>query len=88
MTRFDSLKKLPRHKWFSAASPDDERWFGPWPTLEEAAFECFATDPDARDDRTCYVAQGYKMTKAEQAELGVDFEWQVDSRESITIKLP
>lgn len=80
----DTLKLRPRHKWFSASSRDEEGWDGPHKTFERAALATFA---DAGNEGQAFVTQGYKMTKREREEWGVDFEWQCDTANAIEVRL-
>lgn len=80
------FSKKPRHKWFSASDRRaDEGWYGPHNTIESALLE-FASEYG--HDVPCFVAQGYKLTKAELEDLGVDYEWEVSASDAIEIRLP
>jgi hypothetical protein len=76
----------PRHGWFSHADKEaDSGWIGPHRSIEEAAQACFDQDPDLK---RCYVAQGRKLRKAEIEEMGVEYAYEVDTRQTIEITLP
>lgn len=80
------LVRQPRHKWFSA--PDrrcEDGWYGPHDTIEAALIEC-ASNYGA--ESPIFVAQGYKLTKAEREEWGVEFDWQCESQNAIEVRLP
>lgn len=83
-----ALKLKPRHKWFANMSKDSEDadWMGPYSHLEDAAFE--ELKYSERGGNIVYVAQGYRMTKAEREEKGVEYTWEVDSSQAIEIRLP
>lgn len=83
---FPFLRLRPRHKWFASSYQHAEMgWFGPCATFEAAIMEqaCEAGPHDP-----IYVAQGYKLTKAERDEWGTDFDWQVDTHHAIKVCLP
>ena len=74
------LRLKPRYKWFSQTSPDAEGgWYGPSDTIEAAYIECISNELTS----TIYVGQGRKLTKAEYEEFGVDFTWEVDTKNLI-----
>jgi len=71
----------PRHKWFSAESPEAEDWFGPHDSIGEAADECAESIVGSLDPRASFVGvfvtQGRKVTKLERKEWGAEHEYQV-----------
>lgn len=74
-----------RHKWFSSSVRDAaDGWYGPYATMEQAALKC----TNEEGSHVVYVTQGYKMTKAEREEWGVEFEWQVDTLGTVEVRLP
>jgi hypothetical protein len=78
----------PRHRWFSAPSLDcEDGWYGPHKTAMAAAAELVA-NLHGEDDLRIFVAQGYRMTKAEREECCGDFDWAVDPATAIEIVLP
>jgi len=80
------MVRQPRNKWFSA--PDrrcEDGWYGPHDTIEAAVIECAS---NYGEEDPIFVAQGYKMTKSEREDWGVEFDWQVDSQNAIEVKLP
>lgn len=78
--------KKPRHKWFSAPNRCEcEGWFGPHDTIETAIIECAS---NYGREYPIYVAQGYRITKAERDVWGVEFDWQVESQNAIEVRLP
>ena len=86
MTRVEHIpiKLKPRHAWFSATSKDAEEWSGPHTSLHHAALAQMIEF----DAPVVYVAQGYRMSKAEREEKGVDYTWEVDTQNAIEIRLP
>lgn len=79
------LTKRYHHQWFSSSIRDAaDGWYGPYKTLEEAALKR-ATEEGAS---VVYVAQGYKMTKAEREEWGIGFNWQVDTLSAVEVRVP
>ncbi len=79
-----TLKLKPRHMWFSATSKDAEEWKGPFTSLHHAALAQMIEF----DVPVVYVAQGYRMTRAEREEKAVDYTWEVDTENAIEIRLP
>jgi hypothetical protein len=73
------FKLEPRHKWFSAASEQEEdSWMGPHDTIEAAVDCCIRNYFDGRIT-TVFVCQGHKSRKDERSEMGMDYEWFMDS---------
>lgn len=79
------FKLKPRHRWFSQVAPDaDEGWYGPHKTIEDAFIECLSNRES--DPTIVYIGQGHKMTKQECDDWGVDFSWEVDTRNLIKVQ--
>lgn len=77
---FSSLQLKPRHKWFAHYSlAADDGYYGPHNTIEPAIAEVLANHGIDETGRSVYVFQGYKMTKKEQEEWGMEYEWQCDT---------
>lgn len=83
------LKLKPRHRWFSHYCAEaDDGFYGPHKTIEAAILEVVSQfGPDETGGKVI-VMQGYKMNKAEREEMGVDYDWQCDSREALTFLYP
>ena len=80
------LVRQPRHKWFSA--PDrrcEDGWYGPHDTMEAAIIECAS---NYGTEHPIFVAQGYKLTKAERKDWGVEFDWQCESQNALEVRFP
>ena len=76
-------KLKPRHKWFSSTDADaDEGWFGPYANLEDAFIDCMSNEFEG----PVYIGQGHRLTKAEIEEYGVDYAWEVDTRNLLKIQ--
>jgi len=88
------VPRLVRHrggKWLWAWSLEAEEWNGCCATLEEAIEDAIKSrewdgvEPDA----PCYFAHGYKLTKAECDEWGLDWPWyQVERETAMRIFMP
>ena len=83
----ERFARKPRHRWFSAPSSEcEDGWYGPHKTMEDAIIEC-AINRESDDERI-FVGQGYRLTKREKEELGAEFDWQVDVKNAVEIRLP
>lgn len=79
--------KKPYHKWFSAPCRKlDAGWYGPHETVEAAVIECAKNQEE--NGQPIFVAQAYKLTRAERDEWGGEFSWQVDVQNAIEVRLP
>lgn len=74
-----------RHKWFASSVRDAaDGWYGPYATMEQAALKC-ANEEGAH---VVYVTQGYRMTKAEREEKGVEYTWEVGANAAVEVRVP
>lgn len=74
-----------RHKWFSSSVRDAaDGWYGPYASMEQAALKC----ADEEGSHVLYVTQGYRMTKAEREEKGVEYTWEVQTLEAVEVRVP
>lgn len=84
----DLLTLRPRHKWFGHTCREaEDGWIGPHAHIEDAVREA-ALDGYDGDWLGCWVAQGRRLRKSEREEMGVEYHWEVDTRNAIRVELP
>jgi hypothetical protein len=76
----------PRRKWFAHVCCDaEDGWSGPHNSIDSALrVELLNCESDSY---TAYVAQGRKLTKREREEMGVDYSWEVDTKNAMEVRL-
>lgn len=74
----DALVRKPRHFWFvHEYDKAEDGWIGPHRTIDAALADGVRWFGD--EVSVLYVAQGFKMTKGEREEKGVEYTHEVDS---------
>jgi hypothetical protein len=83
----ERFKLAPRQKWFAHTSKDAEcDWVGPSDTIGDAVL--MADSWFEHRNESVFVAQGRKLNKREIEEMGVDYDWEVDSAEAFEVVMP
>ena len=86
MSVFSVLILEPRREWFAHVDREaEDGWSGPHNNID-SALRAVLLDWE-RDSYTAYVAQGRKLTKREREEMGVDYSWEVDTKNAMEVRL-
>ena len=85
---FNPLERQPLHKWFSAETEDAESWLGPFDTVEKAAKACVDEMLPAFTGQFigCFVAQGFRVKKADRTVVDVDYEVRCDCPFRVSVR--